>query len=273
MHGGRIGWRRRDSGERSFAATARPAVVNAARARYLFARPFCAGGDLLDIGCGPGDGLALVSGAARRAVGLDYSADTLVACAPALEAAGIRPVAGDALALPFLDHSFDAVTAFEVIEHLPDPARFLSETFRVLAPGGVAVISTPNRPVYSPRGTWLDYHLREYDAGELRALLEPFFPEISLFGQEHRTRDAQLDCSPLNRYLYPLKRRLDPRGVLLNRLRAAYVYLRWGERPEDCTPGDFPVLEGGVDRRPILVAVCVAERNDRPREGGGDARR
>lgn len=256
MKTGRIGWRRRDSGERSFAATARPAVIQAARARYRFAVPLCTGGRILDIGCGPGNGLRLLSGTARFCVGLDYSADTLLSSAPALRQRGIHPVAGDGLALPFRAGSFDAVTAFEVIEHLHDPSLLLGEMKRVLSPGGIAVLSTPNRPVYSPRGTWLDYHVREYDAAEYAALLAPFFPRVSMHGQAQRSRDALLDCNPLNRYFYPLKRRIDPRGVVLNRLRAAYVYLRWGEKSGDCSPDDFPVLDAGVETLPILVAVC-----------------
>ncbi len=259
MKGGRGDWHRRDSGERSFASTARPAVLNAALARYLFAAPFCAGKRVLDIGCGTGAGLLPLARSARLCAGIDYSSETLSACAPELKRAGIRPVAGDALALPFRPGCFDVVTAFEVIEHLADPGRMLSGMALLLAPGGLAVLSTPNRPVYSPRGTWLDYHAREYDAAELQALLAPFFRAIKLFGQEHRSRDALLDCNPLNRFIYPIKRRIDPRGAILNRLRAAYVYIRWGERPGDCTPGDFPVVDRGVESLPILVAVCRKE--------------
>lgn len=271
MKPGRSGWRRRDSGERSFAATARPAVIHAALARYRFAVPLCTGRRVLDIGCGAGSGLRLISDTARFAAGVDYSAETLTSLAPTLRQWRIRAVAGDALALPFQEGSFDVVTAFEVIEHLHDPDRLFAGMKQALAHRGIAILSTPNRPVYSPRGTWLDYHVREYDAAELKALLAPFFPCVSLYGQAHLTSDARLDCNPLNRFLYPLKRRIDPQGVVLNRLRAAYVYLRWGERPGDCSPGDFPVLDRNVESLPVLVAVCGTEPLATIAEGGRNA--
>lgn len=271
MKTGRDGWRRCHSGERSFAATARPSVVQAAFARYRFAAPFYFGKRTLDIGCGSGDGLLLLACAARCCVGLDYSTETLLLSGPALRRGGIRLVAGDALALPFRAGHFDVVTAFEVIEHLDDPSILLGEVKRVLAPGGLALLSTPNRPVYSPRGTWLDYHVREYDAVELAALLASFFPRVSMHGQAQNTRDARLDFNPLNRIFYAAKRCIDPRGVVFNRLRAAYVYLRWGERPGDCSPDDFPVLDTGVESLPILVAVCRTGTHAADRKGGRDA--
>jgi SAM-dependent methyltransferase len=271
MERGRGAWRGRDSGERSFTATARPAVIHAALARYRFAVPLCTGKRVLDIGCGTGTGHRLLAETARYCVGLDYSSETLVFLAPSFRQWRIRAVAGDALALPFQVGNFDVVTAFEVIEHLHDPSLLLGEMKRVLAPGGMAILSTPNRPVYSPRGTWLDYHVREYDAAELKALLAPFFTGVTLLGQAQRTRDALLDCNPLNRFFYPLKRLIDPRGVVLNRLRAAYVYFRWGERPDDCSPDDFPVLDRDVESLPILVAVCRTEPLATGMRGGRDA--
>jgi SAM-dependent methyltransferase len=256
MNAGREGWKSIHSGERSFPRGARPAVIHAAAARYRFAVPLCAGREVLDIGCGCGAGLCIISGVASRAVGLDYSSETLVANRETLRQAGLYPVAGDGSALPFHTASFGAVTAFEVIEHCLNPEGLLAEVRRVLVASGVFILSTPNRPVYSPRGTWLDYHAREYDARELVALLGVYFPAVTLFGQAHLSKDAQLDLNPLNRIFYPVKRALDPRGVIINRLRAAYVYLRWGERPGDCSEEQFPVLSLDIESLPVLVAVC-----------------
>lgn len=56
----------------------------------------------------------------------------------------LKFVAGDAEKLPFADDSFDSVLCTEVIEHLPRPQIAIDEMFRVLKPGGLAVISTPN---------------------------------------------------------------------------------------------------------------------------------
>src|SRR5512135_2716132 len=46
--------------------------------------------------------------------------------------------------LPFADRDFDLVMAVEVLEHLESPRAFLREIHRVLRPGGLAVITTPN---------------------------------------------------------------------------------------------------------------------------------
>ena len=53
-------------------------------------------------------------------------------------------VCGDATALPFADASVDAVTLFDVLEHIPDDAGALREAMRVLRPGGALLMSSPN---------------------------------------------------------------------------------------------------------------------------------
>ena len=59
-------------------------------------------------------------------------------------APSLRAVAGNALDLPFRDRSFDAVVAFEVLEHLPDVARALGEMLRVVRRPGFIIIGLPN---------------------------------------------------------------------------------------------------------------------------------
>lgn len=56
----------------------------------------------------------------------------------------VQFVCGDATALPFGDRTFDAVTMFDLLEHVPDDRLAISEALRVLRPGGVLLISTPN---------------------------------------------------------------------------------------------------------------------------------
>lgn len=59
-------------------------------------------------------------------------------------------VIGDGLNLPFSDNVFDAVIMSELLEHVSDPGRVLSEAARVLKPGGKALITTPfNNPIHA----------------------------------------------------------------------------------------------------------------------------
>ena len=51
---------------------------------------------------------------------------------------------GDATRLPFEDETFDAVTMFDLIEHVPDDAGAIREGLRVLKAGGYLLLSTPN---------------------------------------------------------------------------------------------------------------------------------
>ncbi|PSB45448.1 SAM-dependent methyltransferase [Cyanosarcina cf. burmensis CCALA 770] len=57
----------------------------------------------------------------------------------------VRFMCGDATALPFEDCYFDAVTMFDVLEHIPQHEKAVSEALRVLRPGGFLLVSTPNQ--------------------------------------------------------------------------------------------------------------------------------
>jgi SAM-dependent methyltransferase len=56
----------------------------------------------------------------------------------------VRFVCGDATALPFDDESFEAITMFDLLEHVPDDGKAIAEALRVLRPGGILLVSTPN---------------------------------------------------------------------------------------------------------------------------------
>jgi len=79
----------------------------------------------------------------------------------------------------FESNSFDSLVSFQVIEHVKDDLLFLKEIHRVLKPGGIALLTTPNRPLSLSRNPW---HIREYTAKELTDLAKQFFAEVTMKG-------------------------------------------------------------------------------------------
>lgn len=114
-------------------------------AAYLLPR-LRAGLDLLDVGCGPATITADLAGQVSpgRVVALDSAPAVLEAARATLKPRGLADAVelatGDALDLPFPDGSFDVVHAHQVLQHLPDPVRALSEMRRVVRPGGIVAV-------------------------------------------------------------------------------------------------------------------------------------
>jgi SAM-dependent methyltransferase len=136
------------------------------------------GSVLLEAGSGEGYGVQLLNQAgAERVVALDYDAAALAHAGGAYpRAVRGRAVRANLVRLPLADASVDAITSLQVIEHLWTPDEFLVECARVLRPGGLLVLSTPNRPTFSPglgRGEKPanPFHFREFDAAELDDLI------------------------------------------------------------------------------------------------------
>src|SRR5690606_30463031 len=77
------------------------------------------------------------------------------------------------------DNKYDVVVSFQVIEHIRDDKLFLKEIARVLKPGGVALITTPNRKMSLTRNPW---HVREYLDHELRDLARQYFHSVEMKG-------------------------------------------------------------------------------------------
>lgn len=107
-----------------------------------------ASGRLLDVGVGERPYGKLFEPRVSRYIGLDYppAAENLspeISGARSGRLKGAVDVWGDGGALPFRDASFDTVLCTELLEHLPDPGRCLSEIARTLRPGGVLLVTVP----------------------------------------------------------------------------------------------------------------------------------
>src|SRR5262249_7941665 len=98
----------------------------------------------LDLGCAYGYLVTEAAAGGFRPVGLDVSAYALTRAAREVSAARGRVARGLVEALPFPDASFDVVSAFDVLQHLPAPELALGEAQRVLRPGGVLVGAPPD---------------------------------------------------------------------------------------------------------------------------------
>ncbi len=161
-----------------------PDLRNEHLARYCFAEPLARGQRCLDVGCGEGYGAASLAAESEAAYGLDNSEEAVARARDTFpEVAFVR---GDCGMLPFADASLDLVTAFEVIEHLQDGARLISEAARVLAPAGVFLVSTPNRDYYrTTRAEPNPFHAHEFSYQEFRAALLAAFPHCTVFLQNH----------------------------------------------------------------------------------------
>jgi MPBQ/MSBQ methyltransferase len=103
--------------------------------------------EVVDVGAGTGFATEAIvrSVAADRVTMLDQSEHQLARAKRKRALAGVTKVIGDAEALPFATDSRDRYVSTGSIEYWPDPQRAIAEAYRVLRPGGVALLAGPLR--------------------------------------------------------------------------------------------------------------------------------
>ncbi len=144
----------------------------------LAADPNTKGKKLLDIGCGTGEFLFVARELGYSAYGIDFNRHAVAFARERLGLEGAT-VADVYEYLSTRPRQYDLITAFEVIEHVPDPGAFLDLARESLAHNGILVISTPNRDRYWGRidpkvDTW-DYpyqHLTRWNPKSLKNFAE-----------------------------------------------------------------------------------------------------
>ncbi len=97
-------------------------------------------GKLLDVGCAYGFFLKHVNSNGVETYGLDISKVAVKKASKFCKKISIQ----SACNICFKDNVFNCITAFDVLEHLENPQEFLSEVYRVLKPGGILILQTPN---------------------------------------------------------------------------------------------------------------------------------
>jgi SAM-dependent methyltransferase len=154
--------------------------------------------------------------------------------------------------------SVDAVVFLQTIEHVPDPVEVLRHFARLLAPGGIAYVSTPNLQTIAPPGAEKSsnpWHIREYRSHEFDALCRTVFSRVTLLGLFHARR--------LRAHELALRLGWDE---VHRRLRLTDAF--YDRFTPSITARDFQLRPYGLDRALDFLAVCEAPR---PRDGAHPA--
>lgn len=152
--------------------------------RYLFATRFCAGRDVLDVACGEGYGSALLSTVARSVVGVDLDDATVTFAQRNYARDNLTFRQGDAAQIQDRE-SFDVIVSFETIEHLVDHESFLAGLKRALRPGGLLIISSPDKDIYTDEDEHEnEFHLKELDRPQFKSLIRGYFENVAILEQD-----------------------------------------------------------------------------------------
>jgi SAM-dependent methyltransferase len=204
-----------------------------------------AGLRVVDMACGEGYGSELLSRSAASVVGVDGNPE-------AHEHARLRYVRQNLaferglVELYGEPRAFDAVVFLQTIEHVQDPAAVLEHFRTILAPGGVAYVSTPNVLTLAPPGAVKSenpWHIREYRAQEFRTLCAGVFGEVELLGLFH-ARKLRVHEVGLRLGWDSVHRRLGLTTAFYDRFTPAI------------STSDFALRARGLERALDFVAVC-----------------
>lgn len=134
-------------------------------------------GNVLEVGSGEGYGIELLASKVERYQAIDKyntSVESYAAKYPHVhfQQMNIPPI-------EFPENTFDCIVTFQVIEHIEDDAGMVREMARVLKPGGLMIMTTPNIKMSLTRNPW---HVREYTVSQLKGLLQNYFSEVDMKG-------------------------------------------------------------------------------------------
>jgi 2-polyprenyl-3-methyl-5-hydroxy-6-metoxy-1,4-benzoquinol methylase len=200
---------------------------------------------VVDMACGEGYGSEVLSRSATSVVGVDANPE-------AHEHARLRYVRQNLRFERDLVETFseecDAVVFLQTIEHVQNPGEILEHFKAMLAPGGVAYVSTPNLLTLAPPGAEKSenpWHVKEYRAEEFRALCEAHFEQVELWGLFH-ARKLRAHALALSAGWDRVHRRLGITRAFYDRFTPAIA------------ASDFTLKPGDLDHALDFLAVCRA---------------
>jgi 2-polyprenyl-3-methyl-5-hydroxy-6-metoxy-1,4-benzoquinol methylase len=127
---------------------------------------------VLDVACGAGFGVRMMAGRCAEVLGVDLDEPSIAAALAADPGRRGRYLVADATRMPLAEGAFDVVASFETLEHVP-VHPFLREVRRVLRPGGLLLLSTPQSSLghipFTPA------HEHEFSLAELTELVGAHF--------------------------------------------------------------------------------------------------
>jgi 2-polyprenyl-3-methyl-5-hydroxy-6-metoxy-1,4-benzoquinol methylase len=199
---------------------------------------------VVDMACGEGYGADLLAReGAASVVGVDANPE-------AHEHARLRYVRPNLRferdAVEHFAEPCDAVTFLQTIEHVQDPGAVLEHFKSMLAPGGVAYVTTPNLLTLAPEGAEKSdnpWHIKEYRADEFRALCEAHFGRVEMLGLHH-ARKLRVHGWALKAGWDSVHKRLGLTKPFYDRFTPAIA------------ASDFRLGDGDLDRALDFLAVC-----------------
>lgn len=156
--------------------------------RYAFALSLVGGKTVLDAACGEGYGSSILATAAGSVLGLDISPQAVIHATNryAGQRANLAFRQADVAALEAMPSStFDVICSFETLEHLHAQESMLAGFRRLLAPGGMLLVSTPDKYNYSDLpGFNNEHHVRELYRDEFETMLSREFRYVRLYAHK-----------------------------------------------------------------------------------------
>lgn len=220
-------------------------------------------GDLLEVGCGEGRGIDWLMPHIKSYTAIDKIAPVVEGLKQKYPQATFHSGNIPPLSV-FESNRFDSLVSFQVIEHIEDDNQFLSEINRVLKPGGIALLTTPNRPKSLSRNPW---HIREYTAQELTDLAKKYFAEVAMKGIGGNQKVMQYyerNKASVNRLMrwdiFDLQHKLPASWLrvpyeFMNRLNRNKLKTASDELVASIRQDDYLLMENGADALDLFLIV------------------
>jgi len=153
--------------------------------RYAIAKELVKHKMVLDIACGEGYGSYLLAEDSAAVTGIDIDSATIEKAKIKYKRSNLVFAVGNVENIPGNDSKFDVVVSFDTLEHITNHDRMLSELKRVLKPGGLLIISTPDKLNYSDKPNFKNpFHRRELYKTDFENLVSYYFKNTRYLFQQ-----------------------------------------------------------------------------------------
>lgn len=230
---------------------------------YKFGERYINNRNVLDVGCGTGYGTYLYAQIAKEVVGIDVSEDAISYAKGNFRRDNLKYFVADATNLNiFDDNLYDVVVSFQVIEHIEDYRQYLNEIKRVLKPGGIFLLSTPNKAKLKPlEQRPYSFHKKEFYAEEIKKVLQEYFNKLKILGQFEDKNIQELEKAKNKKdRLITLLTKLD--FLRLRRIYPAVVKFKIENcisfivKPKTIKIEHFKILEKDIEGAQNFICVC-----------------